>query len=222
MVELKIHSALLDNEHSSPVVFHTCKVRYDCVRKEYTSIFPPVNTTLFTTLGVLIRVSIELSVLLFDVEKRIQFRESVADKFNVPLSMVSLMNVSSIGGFAGNGVRDEVELLQAYVKIGTASQEALASSDACMLVDCNRYTYIFRIQISVLIFPTILEQDFLSFLHASSVLRKTNWCLQALAHSIIHFPVKKNARLVFSNSRAWKRQLVNYILNHNARQGNSF
>jgi hypothetical protein len=121
-----------------PVVFHTCKVRYDCVRKEYTSIFPPVNTTLFTTLGVLIRVSIELSVLLFDVEKRIQFRESVADKFNVPLSMVSLMNVSSIGGFAGNGVQDEVELLQAYVKIGTASQEALASSDACMLVDCEQ------------------------------------------------------------------------------------
>jgi hypothetical protein len=73
-----------------PAVFHSCKVRYDCVRKEYTSIFPPVNLTQFTTLGVLVRVSIPMSISSFDIEKRIQIRESVSKKFNVQTSMVSI------------------------------------------------------------------------------------------------------------------------------------
>jgi hypothetical protein len=117
-----------------PAVFHSCKVRYDCVRKEYTSIFPPVNLTQFTTLGVLVRVSIPMSISSFDIEKRIQIRESVSKKFNVQTSMVSISNVSSVR----DGSLDAVELLQAYVKIGTVSKEALSSLDTCMLVDCEQ------------------------------------------------------------------------------------
>ena len=126
-------------------IYHSCRQRYDCAREEYVFIDQPVvNMTQFTTLGVLVRVSIQMSISSFDIEKRIQLRESVSQKFNVQTSMVSIRNVSSLrdgsqtSAPSARNLLDAVELLQAYVKIGTVSYQALTSLDTCMLVDCEQ------------------------------------------------------------------------------------
>ena len=131
-----------------PAVFHSCNVRYDCLRKEYTSILPALNTTYFTTLSVLLQVGIQLSMLSFNLNERILFREAVASKFNIPTHMVSIINVSE----------SQSASLQTSVQIGTGSQEALTSSDTCMLVDCTQ-VHIYASNLEFALFPkaTIIE-----------------------------------------------------------------
>ena len=115
-------------------VYHDCDRRYDCNRSEYAPVVPHTtptlrNGTMRSTLLVMLRVQIQLSLEAFTIDERLRFREAVASLFRVPLFLVSIRDVDE--GQAEGGRRLLAQFLHITCSIG---QYNLTT---CALVPCE-------------------------------------------------------------------------------------
>ena len=119
--------------------FHTCDQRYDCARKEYTELIPEIisepvmNTTIFSTLAVLLRLRLPISMDMFGVDERLRVREAISREFRVPVKLVSISNILESGNSEGSGESGESgEFLEMSVSIG------LSTATLCVYVPCEQ------------------------------------------------------------------------------------
>jgi hypothetical protein len=107
--------------------FHTCDQRYDCARKEYTELVPEIiseplmNTTVFSTLAIMLEVRIAMAMESFDTDERLRVRHAISGKFSVPVQLVSISNIL-----------DAAPFLQMSVSIG------LIRPSLCVYVPCEQ------------------------------------------------------------------------------------
>ena len=124
------HASAAALQDSSKTFFHTCDQRYDCARGDYREALPEIisapllNTTKFSSLSVSLRLSIPMTIELFDIEERMRVREAVSRQFRVPIDLISIGNVS------GNVLNTE-EFVEMSVSIG------LQRTTSCISVLCE-------------------------------------------------------------------------------------
>jgi hypothetical protein len=129
--------------------YHNCEQRYDCARQEYTDAIPEIvtepvtNTSVFGSLSVSFQVRIPMAIDSFDADRRDQLLQSISKYFNVPMAIVSIINVIEIE-VPGAENQDFVQL---SVTIG------LLPSSTCISVACN------EVHISETITLTTLNED---------------------------------------------------------------